>query len=75
VDEYCEKNEGLDRYEIAMPLRRLYEIQNNSLGVIELSANLDMDAIMEIIGRMNKTSVHLHTVDFIKYRMAAGDSP
>ena len=72
VDEYCERNDGVDRYEIAMPLRRLYEIQNNSLGVIELSADLDIDTIMEIIGRMNKTSVHLHTVDFIKSRRATG---
>ena len=75
VDAYCEGNEGADRYEIAVPLRRLYEIQNNSLGIIELRSDLDMDAIMEIIGRMNRTSGHLHTVDFIRSRIAAIDSP
>ena len=56
-----------------MPLRRLYEIQNNSLGVIELRADIDVDTIMEIIGRMNKTNVHLHTENFIRSRMAAND--
>ena len=61
-------------YEIAVPLRRLYEIRNNSIGVIELSAALDIDATMEIISRMNRTNVHLHTMDFIRSRMAAINS-
>lgn len=74
VDEYCERNPGVDRYEIAMPLRRLYEIQNNPLGVVELSADLDIGTIMEIIGRMNKTGGHLPTEDFIKSRMASIDA-
>lgn len=74
VDEYCEKNNGIEGYEILVPMRRLYEIRNNSLGIIELRADLDMDAIMEIIGRMNKTSVHLHTVDFIRSKVAVSDS-
>ena len=72
VDEHCARNDGVDRYEIAMPLRRLYEIQNNSLGVIELRADLDIDIIMKIVDRMNRTSVPLHTADFIRSRMAAG---
>ena len=75
VDEYCERNDGVDRYEIAVPLRRLYEIRNNSIGVIELRADLDIETTMEIIGRMNRTSGHLHTVDFIRSRMAAINSP
>lgn len=73
VDEYCERNDGVDRYEIAMPLRRLYEIQNNSLGVIELSADLDIDTIMKIVDRMNRTSVPWHTESVIRYRIAAND--
>ncbi len=71
VDDYCERNNGVDRYEIATPLRRLYEIGNNSLGVIELSADLDIDTIMEIIDRINKTNGHLHTADFVRSRIAA----
>ncbi len=71
VDEYCERNDGVDRYEIYMPLRRLYQIQNNSLGVIELAVDIDIDAVTEIIGRMNMTGVHLHTADFVRHRMAA----
>ena len=75
VDEYCEKNNGIEGYEILMPMRRLYEIRNNSLGVIELRADLDMDTVMEIAGRINRTGVHLHKADFIRSMMAANDSP
>ena len=75
VDEYCEKNNGTEGYEILMPMRRLYEIRNNSLGVIELRADLDMDTVMEIAGRINRTGVHLHTADFIRSMMAANDLP
>ena len=75
VDEYCEKNNGIEGYEILMPMRRLYEIRNNSLGVVELNADLDIDTTMQIIGRMNRTNVPLHTVDFIRSRMAAINSP
>ena len=75
VDEYCEKNNGIEGYEILMPMRRLYEIRNNSLGVIELMADLDIDTVMEIAGRINRTGVHLHTADFIKSGMAANNSP
>ena len=75
VDEYCEKHNGIEGYEILMPMRRLYEIRNNSLGVIELGADLDMDTVMEIVGRMNRAGVRSPTADFIKSRMAANDSP
>ena len=74
IDEYCGRNEGVDRYEIAVPLRRLYEIGNNSLGVIELSADLDIDTIMEIIDRTNKANGHLHAADLVRSRIAAIDS-
>ncbi len=71
VDEYCERNHGADKYEIVMPLRKLCEIQNNSLGVIELNSDLDINTVMEIVGRMNKTDAPLHTADFIRSRIAA----
>ena len=75
VDEYCEKNDGIEGSEILMPMRRLYEIRNNSLGVIELRADLNIDTVMEIAGRINRTGVHLHTADFIRSMMAAKDLP
>ena len=74
IDEYCGRNEGVDRYEIAVPLRRLYEIGTNSLGVIELRADLDIDTIMEVIDRINKTNGPLHTADLVRSRIAAIDS-
>ena len=73
VDEYCEKNEGVDRYEMGERIGKLYEIRNNSLGVIDLNEDIDMDTIIEIIDRMNKTSVSLHTTDLIKSRIKAAD--
>ncbi len=75
VDAYCERNDEVDRYKMGERIGKLYEIRNNSLGVIDLTADLDIDTIMEIIGRMNKTSLHLPTANFIKSRMAAINSP
>ncbi len=74
VDEYCERNDEADRYEMGERIGRLHEIRNNSLGVIELDADIDIDTVMEIVDRMNRTGVHLHTADFIRSMMAANDS-
>lgn len=73
VDEYCEKNEGLDRYEMGEHIGRLYEIRNNFLGVVELNMDLDLETVSKIFRRINGTGVRLNAADFIMSKMAASE--
>ena len=73
VDEYCERNNGVDRYEMGERIGRLYEIRNNSLGVIELSADIDIETVVEIFVRINGTGVRLSAADFIMSKLAASE--
>lgn len=73
IDEYCEKNGNMDRYEVAERIGRLYEIRNNSLGVVELSADLDVETVVEIFVRINGTGVSLSAADFVMSKMAASE--
>ena len=73
VDEYCERNAGVDRYKAGERIGRLYEIRNNSLGIVELSANLDVETVVEIFVRINGTGVRLSAADFIMSKMAASE--
>ena len=73
VDEYCEKNEGLDRYEMGERIGRLYEIRNNFLGVVELNVDLNLETVSKIFRRINGTGVRLNAADFIMSKMAASE--
>ena len=73
VDEYCERNEAVDRYEMGERIGRLYEIRNNSLGVIELNEDIDVETVVEIFERINGTGVRLSAADFIMSKMAASE--
>ena len=73
VDEYCERNDGVDRYEMGERIGRLYEIRNNSLGVIELDADIDIDTVVEVFVRINGTGVRLSAADFIMSKLAASE--
>ena len=73
VDEYCEKNEGVDRYEMGERIGKLYEIRNNSLGVIDLNEDIDVETVVEIFVRINGTGVRLSAADFIMSKLAASE--
>ena len=73
VDEYCEKNEGVDRYEMAERIGKLYEIRNNSFGVIDLNEDIDVETVVEIFVRINGTGVRLSAADFIMSKLAASE--
>ena len=73
VDEYCERNEGVERYKMGERIGRLYEIRNNSLGVIDLSVDIDVETVVEIFVRINGTGVRLSAADFIMSKMAASE--
>ena len=73
VDEYCERNDEVDRYEMGERIGRLYEIRNNSLGVIDLNVDLNLGTVAEIFRRINGTGVKLNAADFIMSKMAASE--
>ena len=73
IDEYCEANQGVDRYEIADRIDQLWRIRNNALGVIELDSDLDVETVVEIFVRINQTGVRLSSSDFIMSKMAASE--
>ena len=73
VDEYCEANRDMDKYDIDERMERLRGIRNNSLGLIELNANLDVETVAEIFVRINSQGVSLNEADFVMSKMAASE--
>lgn len=73
VDEYCERNDGVDRYKMAERIGKLYEIRNNSLGVIDLNEDIDVETVVEIFNRINGKGVRLSAADFIMSKLAASE--
>ena len=73
VDEYCEANPEADKREIDDRIRRLEGIKNNSLGLIELNADLDVETVAEIFVRINSQGVSLNAADFAMSKMAASE--
>ena len=73
VGDYCEANQDVDRDEIDERMERLRGIRNNSLGLIELNADLDVETVAEIFVRINSKGVTLNAADFAMSRMAASE--
>ena len=73
VDSYCEANSGVDRDEVFSRIERLRGIRNNSLGHIELNADLDIETVAEIFVRINSQGVILNAADFAMSKMAASE--
>lgn len=73
VDEYCQANQSVDKDEIYERMERLRGIRNNSLGLIELNADLDVETVAEIFVRINSQGVPLNAADFAMSQMAASE--
>ena len=73
VDTYCEVNQGMDKYIIDERVERLKGIRYNSLGLIDLNSDLDVETVTEIFVRINSQGVVLNTADFAMSKMAASE--
>lgn len=73
VDEYCKANRDVDQYQIDERMNRLQGIRNNSLGLIELNTDLDVETVAEIFVRINSQGVSLNAADFAMSKMAASE--
>lgn len=75
VIEYCNKNQLDDkkRSTVNNVITKLQEIQNNSIGVIELSHQLDISQVTEIFIRINSKGVVLSQADFAMSKISSDD--
>ena len=73
VEEYCDANPDYAKREIDERMRKLTGIRQNALGLIELNAELDVDAVAEIFVRINSQGVTLNEADFAMSKMAANE--
>ena len=73
VESYCEANEELDKDDIYDRMDHLRGILNNSLGIIELNADLDVETVTEVFVRINSQGVQLNAADFAMSKLAAGE--
>jgi hypothetical protein len=74
VDDYCAKNEGVDKNKVFDVLNNLVKIQNNVVGVIELSNELDIETVTEIFIRVNSQGAQLSQADFAMSKIAANET-
>ena len=73
VDDYCEANPNATKREIDQRMRQLDGIKNNSLGLIDLNSDLDVETVAEIFVRINSQGVTLNAADFAMSKMAASE--
>ena len=73
VRKYCSANKQMDEDEIHESMARLQNIRGNSLGLIDLDADLDVETVAEIFIRVNSQGVSLNAADFAMSKLAAGE--
>lgn len=75
VIDYCLKNQldNSKRSAVNDVLTKLQQIQNNSIGVIELSHQLDIAQVTEIFIRINSKGVVLSQADFAMSKISSDD--
>ncbi|WP_026503999.1 GmrSD restriction endonuclease domain-containing protein [Butyrivibrio sp. NC3005] len=76
VEDYCEKN-GLEikeeKSKISKVITRLKSIENNNLGVINLSHELDIEQVTDIFIRINSKGVVLSQADFAMSKISSNE--
>ena len=73
MEEYCKANPDAVKREIDDHMRQLEGIKNNSVGITELNADLDVETVAEIFVRINSQGVTLNAADFAMSKMAASE--
>lgn len=73
IQEYNQKNPDLDMNEIGSIFDRLIKMRYSSLGIIELSHELDIETVTEIFIRINSQGVVLSQADFAMSKIAVNE--
>lgn len=74
VEDYVTRNPGTDRNSLFDTLHRVVAIQNNMVGVIELSDLLDIETVTEIFIRVNSQGTQLSQADFAMSKIASNET-
>jgi len=73
IRAYKSNNEDADENQIEEAIEELKSILNKPIGIIELSANLDIETVTEIFIRINREGVVLSQADFVMSKIAADE--
>lgn len=73
VKAYCDKNNIDDFDNIFEAIESLRGIENNNIGLIDLSPDLDIDTVTEIFIRINSSGVVLSQADFAMSKIAVSE--
>lgn len=73
LETYCAGNPDADKNRIFDRIQQLQGIRHNSLGLIELNADLEVETVSEIFVRINSQGVTLNAADFAMSKMAANE--
>ncbi len=71
---YAVANPSIDEDQLFGVLERLRKIVNNSVGVIELADDLDIETVTEIFIRVNSAGAQLSQADFAMSKIAANET-
>lgn len=75
VMDYCKRNGIEDQMsQVNAIVNKLRAIQNNSLGVIVLADDLDIDSVTEIFIRINSKGVVLSQADFAMSKISSNET-
>ena len=74
IDAYMARNPEIDRSLVGKALQRLLKIVNNSVGLIELAEDLDIETVTEIFIRVNSAGAELSQADFAMSKIAVNET-
>lgn len=73
VNKYAQKNPDIDTNKVGSILNHLQNIRFSSLGMIDLSPDLDIETVTEIFIRINSQGVVLSQADFAMSKIAVNE--
>ena len=73
VESYCTENHDITKSEFAKKVKKLQDIENKELGVIELSSELDIETVTEVFIRINSKGAVLSQADYAMSKIAADE--
>lgn len=71
ADQYFELNPDVDKKQVRNAFSNLMNIPKKQIGIIELSADLDIETVTEIFIRINSKGVVLSQADFAMSKIAS----
>jgi hypothetical protein len=74
TDSYVARNPEIDRNRVGKALQRLLKIVNNSVGLIELAEDLDIETVTEIFIRVNSAGAELSQAGFAMSKIAVNET-